>query len=162
MQLVQNNSCLVVSKLPCSSHVSKSMRSLHWLPVGSRTNFKISVIIFKTMLYDCLPLYLHEYFVPYLVRSILVVLILIKRFWKLTMNKVAYSFGYAAPRFWNGLPSELRDSDSLAKFRKGLKTYLFALAYILHTFELFTLWSTADNRLLFGLCFMILVVFLAS
>ena len=44
--------------------MSKHMRSLHWLSVMSMINFEIDFIIFKTMLYG-LPMYLHEYVVPY-------------------------------------------------------------------------------------------------
>ena len=35
------------------------------------------------------------------------------------------SFDVAGPRLWNKLPASLQTSDSLAQFRKQLKTYLF-------------------------------------
>ena len=46
-----------------------------------------------------------------------------------SFQQLQYSFAYSAPRFWNDLPLELQHSDSLARFRKGLKAHLFASAY---------------------------------
>ena len=50
---------------------------------------------------------------------------------ELSPQKLQYSFTHSAPRFWNDLPLELRNSDFLVEFPNGLKTYLcvFALAY---------------------------------
>jgi len=39
------------------------------------------------------------------------------------------SFNVAGPRLWNKLPASLRSSDSLAQFRRQLKTYLFVKYY---------------------------------
>ena len=36
-------------------------------------------------------------------------------------------FAAAGPRVWNSLPTELRQSDSLAQFKQRLKTHLFGL-----------------------------------
>ena len=35
------------------------------------------------------------------------------------------SFSYAAPRYWNALPVELRFLNNLDTFKKNIKTYLF-------------------------------------
>ena len=35
------------------------------------------------------------------------------------------AFDVAEPRLWNNLPASLRSTDSIAQFRKQLKTYLF-------------------------------------
>ena len=35
------------------------------------------------------------------------------------------AFDVAGPRLWNNLPASLRSTDSIAQFRKQLKTYLF-------------------------------------
>ena len=124
--------------LPWRSHVSRCTRSLHWLSVvKSRIYFKLGVIIFKTMLYG-LCMYLHEYLVPYTCAvnrrrsnpdKIILKTINYQRRLNTSFQHLQRSFAYSAPRFWNYLPLELRHSDSLAKFRQDLKTYLFALAY---------------------------------
>ena len=41
------------------------------------------------------------------------------------------SFTFAAPKLWNTLPFEVRDSKSLDIFRSKLKTHLFRLAFLL-------------------------------
>ena len=39
------------------------------------------------------------------------------------------SFSFAAPTIWNCLPSELRHSDSIQKFKSALETHLFLKFY---------------------------------
>ena len=39
------------------------------------------------------------------------------------------AFSVAAPFFWNELPTTLKSCESLASFRKHLKTYLFKIAF---------------------------------
>ena len=46
---------------------------------------------------------------------------------KLNLGKRAFSV--AAPRVWNELPIALKTSETIAIFRKKLKTYLFQLAF---------------------------------
>ena len=41
----------------------------------------------------------------------------------------ACSFHASAPPLWNSLPAHIRTIDSLALFKKTLKTYLFKLAF---------------------------------
>ena len=46
---------------------------------------------------------------------------------KLNLGKRAFSV--AAPIIWNELPTTLKSCESLASFRKNLKTYLFKIAF---------------------------------
>ena len=46
---------------------------------------------------------------------------------KLNLGKRAFSV--AAPIIWNELPTTLKSGESLASFRKNLKTYLFKIAF---------------------------------
>ena len=39
------------------------------------------------------------------------------------------SFKVVGPRWWNGLPIDLRRSSSVTNFKKQLKTYLFKFYY---------------------------------
>ena len=43
------------------------------------------------------------------------------------------TFRYAAPRLYNGLPSSVKDSQSVMEFKKKLKTHLFSKSYNLET-----------------------------
>ena len=38
-------------------------------------------------------------------------------------------FSYQAPRMYNSLPLDLRNADSIAIFKKHLKTFIFREAY---------------------------------
>ena len=40
------------------------------------------------------------------------------------------SFSVAAPKFWNELASDTRDLNSINKFKRAIKTYLFRLAFL--------------------------------
>ena len=40
-----------------------------------------------------------------------------------------YSFSYDGPTLWNTLPLSVRTASSLYSFRRGLKAYLFTLAF---------------------------------
>ncbi len=42
----------------------------------------------------------------------------------------ARSFSYAAPRLWNSLPLDIRNSNCLLTFKTRLKTYLFIQAFL--------------------------------
>ena len=44
---------------------------------------------------------------------------------------VERSFQHAAPKEWNNVPLDIRDSPSLAIFKSKLKTFLFKSAFIL-------------------------------
>ena len=39
------------------------------------------------------------------------------------------SFQYSAPRLYNKLPMEIKDSKNITQFKKSLKTYLFGESY---------------------------------
>ena len=41
-----------------------------------------------------------------------------------------HSFAFDAPKIWNDLPQDAHSATSVASFRKKLKTYLFAKAYL--------------------------------
>ena len=95
--------------------MSKHMKSLHWLPVKSRINFKIGVIIFKTTLHG-LPTYLHEYLAPYTCAvntrrsnpdNMILKTIDYQRRLHSSFQHLQYSFAYSAPRLWNDLPWKL-------------------------------------------------------
>ena len=45
------------------------------------------------------------------------------------LNLAKRAFSVAAPIIWNELPTTLKSCESLASFRKNLKTYLFKIAF---------------------------------
>ena len=51
------------------------------------------------------------------------------------------TFRYTAPRLYNGLPSSVKDSQSVSVFKKKLKTHLFSKCYDLEMETIETLYK---------------------
>jgi len=109
-------------------HITPVLRQLHWLPVRQRVDFKIAVLVFKS-LHGLTPPYLSEdcQLVMDLgrchLRSADIHTCAVPR----TQTRLGdRSFAVAGPRLWNNLPVELRQRDiCLSEFRRLLKTFLF-------------------------------------
>ena len=137
LQLLQNTLCRIVCRLPWRSHVSSHLRSLHWLPIRYRIDFKIGVLVFKT-LHLGFPKYLLDYLASYTCNANtrrsnpankLLKTVDFQRNVHSSFNQLKKSFAYSAPRLWNALPLDLRLLESLHGFRRHLKKHLFSLAY---------------------------------
>src|SRR6218665_1578109 len=110
-------------------HVTPLLRDvLRWLPVPLRIEFKICLLVYKS---------LHGYMRDYCkethssasglrLRSTDKCDLLVRRM-KTRFGDRAFSA--AGPRCWNKLPAALRAADSIDSFKTGLKTYLFSNAY---------------------------------
>ena len=93
--------------------------------VQTRIEYKICLLVFKCIS-GCAPPYLQELIIApnpsrelrqSSVRPLAVPLI---------HGAIAErAFGVAAPKLWNDLPQNLRDSSTLDVFKKNLKTHLF-------------------------------------
>uniref|UniRef100_A0A673KWT2 Semaphorin-6B-like n=1 Tax=Sinocyclocheilus rhinocerous TaxID=307959 RepID=A0A673KWT2_9TELE len=106
------------------------LQQLHWLPVKYRVEFKI-LVTYKA-LHNLAPQYLtqllHVYTPSRALRSSSLISLVVPRIRLTTMG--ARSFSYAAPRLWNSLPPDIRNSDCLLTFKTRLKTYLFIQAFL--------------------------------
>ena len=131
LQLIQNAAARLVFNQPKFSHVSPLLRSLHWLPVAARTEYKTLMLAFKAAK-GMAPPYLQNLIEPYKpTRSLrsantgkLVEPSLKTPGQRSTRPRL---FSLLAPKLWNNLPIALRTADSLPSFRRGLKTHLFRL-----------------------------------
>ena len=130
LQRVQNAAARVVTRTPKHDHITPVLKELHWLPIPQRIEYKILLLVFKS-LYGLAPGYLndllqwtgttrnlrhHDAFLLKLSKTRLV-----------TFGDKAFS--NAGPRLWNTLPLDLRCIDSVDIFKSRLKTYLFKQAY---------------------------------
>jgi len=113
LQLILNSSARAVSKTPKYSHISPVLKSLHWLKIEQRVEYKIISTTYKT-LQSKKPSYLHNLLninTNRLTRSSDVVTLqrppVLSRL-KLTDR----SFTHHAPVLWNGLPKHLRQPTS--------------------------------------------------
>ena len=105
------------------------LKQLHWLPVNYRIKFKLCTLTFRALAIHQPPYLaslLHFSNIPRQLRSSTSQQLSIPRT-KLNLGKRAFSV--AAPIIWNELPTTLKSCESLASFRKNLKTYLFKIAF---------------------------------
>ena len=132
IQRVQNAAARVVCGLPKFCHISPILKRLHWLPVIYRIRFKILLITFK-VLHGLCPTYLENTITlcnnnRYSLRSSDATLLKPLPF-KTLATLGDRSFQAAAPKLWNELPRAIRESNSLAIFKRSLKTHLFKLVF---------------------------------
>ena len=130
LQKVQNSAARLIFQCCNKYHISPLLMSLHWLPINAHIEYKLSVICHSFFL-GLSPIYLSDLLIVYTP----------KRNFPSSDNKLLCipklrtktfghrSFSFAAPTIWNSLPSELRHTDSIQKFKLALKTHLFTKFY---------------------------------
>ena len=123
LQYVQNALARFVIGASKYTHITSTLRTLHWLPIRQR-------IIFKTNFEPYLPLYKSAMNtrrsnpknlflqVPSYCASI-------------HKSKVHFnnSYSYDAPKLWNDLRYDIRSAPNLSSFKSRLKTYLFQKSF---------------------------------
>ena len=139
LQSVQNSLARIVNNTTKYSHISPVRKTLHWLPIEHRSIFKTALLVYK-FLHRGYP----KYFAPFLIPRHSVynthksqadgVFLEVPHFATSVYKSSTHfglSFAYDAPKIWNDLPDDVVHSTaSLHSFRKKLKTYLFAQAYL--------------------------------
>jgi len=134
LQNVLNAAARLVRKGKYDSITTDLRDVLHWLPVQQRTEYKVSLLIYKC-LHQAAPLYLTEMCVPvseiqrrHGLRSAVRGDLEVPR-----CNLARYgqrSFYVSGTSLWNSLLLTVRDSSlTLTQFRTRLKTFLFTRAY---------------------------------
>ena len=137
LQLVQNSFCRVVTRSSKSSHITPQLKKLHWLSVRYRVQFKIGLITYK-LLNQGQPVLLRELFHHYTSSrntrrstpklKFLQTPTFDRRVHK-SIKHFSNSFSHYAPALWNSFPFHVRNSPSVASFRKHLKTHLFSSSF---------------------------------
>ena len=137
LQYFQNALARFVTSASKYTHITSSLRTLHWLPIKQRIIFKTLVLVYK-YLTTGQP----KHFAPYL------------SLYKSTVNtrcsnaknlflqvphycasihksKVHFknSFSSDAPKLWNDLLHDIRSAPNLSCFKSRLKTYLFQKSF---------------------------------
>ena len=126
LQVAQNFAARILLKRSKFCHITPVLKELHWLPIESRIKFKIMLLTFKSLndlapqyLKSLLPLQTHSR----QLRSSDTSKLIIPRTNLVTMGDRAFSV--CAPKLWNDLDPTVKNSTSLAIFKKNLKTHLF-------------------------------------
>ena len=136
---IQNSLARAVCHTPKFSHISPTLKALHWLKVRERIEYKIA-----SLTYTALQFHQPSYISDLLTiksngcntRSSSLVTLNHPPVVKASITK--RSFSYSAPALWNSLPSHLRqpaenNNNALAAsrphFLAQLKTFLFSKSY---------------------------------
>ena len=126
LQRVQNQAARLIMNASYDHPSAELLKALHWLPVKARVMFKVLVIVFR-VIKGTAPVYLREMFTSsrqrYRLRSQSDINFNIPR----RRTKLAdRSLAVTGPKWWNDLPSDLKDIQSEFSFRSKLKTHLYS------------------------------------
>ena len=129
LQRIQNSLCRIITRTPRFEHITPHLKSLHWLPIRFRINFKICTLTYKALntgvpsyLRDCLNYRNIEKHMRKVTSASL----------KVDNSRTSYgsrAYSIAGPLLWNDLPENVQFAISLDVFRKLLKAYYFDKAY---------------------------------
>ena len=128
LQRVQNAAARVVSRTRKRDHITPVLRSLHWLPIRQRIDFKILATTHK-IVQGSAPAYLSG-----LVRNLSSqrqTRATSGRKLHISRTRTSYGdrcFAVGAARLWNQLPPDFHSLDSIVSFKSELKTWLFRKA----------------------------------
>ena len=125
LQKVQNNAARLIFKQSRDKDITPILKTLHWLPVHRRIEYKILLLTFKC-LHKLAPSYLSSllqwYTPPRPLRSASELLLQEHKSSKIFGDRAFFT---CAPLLWKKLPLDLRRCESLTSFKTGLKTHLF-------------------------------------
>ena len=126
-QFVSNHAARIVLRKPMHVSATSLLRTLHWLPVKARIQYKIACLFFQCHSHNTMPPYLSDLLHPYqpsrTLRSLDTSLLSVPRFCLETFGR--RSFSVFGPTVWNSLPLSLRKTQCFPTFKKKLKTRLF-------------------------------------
>ena len=114
-------------------HLTSLLMELHWLPIELRIEFNIILIVFK-IFKGLAPSYLSSLITRkpesrYNLRNSSDKTLLSYPSFKSKATIGDRAFIFAAPKLWNNLPRDIRESSSINSFKSKLKTFLFKKAF---------------------------------
>ncbi|XP_028272710.1 uncharacterized protein LOC114443003, partial [Parambassis ranga] len=109
LQLVQNAAARLLTGAKKREHITPILKSLHWLPIPFRIDFKFLLFVFKS-LHGLAPQYLSDMLQPHCparsLRSADQSLLVVPKTQRIRRGD--RSFSVAGPKLWNKLPLHLR------------------------------------------------------
>jgi hypothetical protein len=131
LQRVQNTLARVVLNKPKYEHSTELLRSLHWLPIAHRIDYKLALLTYKVR-HTSTPVYLNNLLSERAINSTVSLRSSSRPLLYIARTRTACgarAFSIAAPTIWNRLPADVQLSNSIACFKSRLKTFLFQTAY---------------------------------
>ena len=130
LQRLQNAAARVVCGLQKFDHIAPALKSLHWLPVSFRIDYKIALLTFKSI-HNLAPDYLVDLIDIHQptrsLRSSGKMYLRQPRSQTKTLGPRAFS--HSAPKIWNELPEDIRCESNADTFKCKLKTHYFTEAF---------------------------------
>ena len=125
-----NAAARIITNLGKYDHLTDAMKKLHWLPIESRIQYKVLVLV-HACVHNSAPPYLSSLLTSYVPPRE------IRSSGKLILhqpipNMVTYgnrSYAYGGTRIWNNLDIKLRKIVSPDAFKRELKTHLYKYVY---------------------------------
>lgn len=129
LQLIQNAAARVLTGTKRFQHITPVLKTLHWLPVKDRIDFKVLLLMYKSQ-HGQSPDYISEMFSEYKPKKVLrsMNLQLVEES-RVKSKHGEAAFSHHAARKWNRLPVEIQLAPNVNIFKSKLKTFLFACAY---------------------------------
>ena len=141
LQLILNSAARAVTKTPKFHRITPHLKSLHWLKITQRIQYKILSLTYKSLQYNK-PSSISDLLTIQPTRSTRSsAVVTLQRPSNPSRLKISdRSFYFQAPALWNALPHHLRShshssqshsllSLSSSQFHKQLKTHLFLHSY---------------------------------
>ena len=126
LQRIQNTAARMITGARSSDYITPILKSLHWLPVEVRINFKIVLITYKILNGQSagyLEPLIKEYHPPRALRSSSRSVLCTPAVKSKTYGGRAFSI--LAPQLWNAIPGYVKNAESVVSFKTKLKTLLF-------------------------------------
>lgn len=123
LQRVQNAAAKAIVGLYKHDHMGDTIKNLHWLPIKSRINYKILLLVYKCLnglspdYLSSLLTYSGQGHSVYLLEP------------KVHTIHGDRAFGKCGPKMWNALPDHVKYASTLLDFKSQLKTHLFIDAH---------------------------------
>ena len=132
LQTTQNRAARLIKGLRLRERITPALIDLHWLPIKARTEYKMLLLVYKTLTFNE-PTYLKSH----LNKLRLETNVIIRHtsdshrlFEPRTTCKIGErTFKYCAPRLYNKLPNEMKTIPDIVIYKRKLKSYLFEKAY---------------------------------
>ncbi|KAF7702490.1 hypothetical protein HF521_001773, partial [Silurus meridionalis] len=130
LQCVQNSAATILTGARQNEHITPILKSLHWLPVRFRVDFKLLMLTYKALhglALQYLSAFLPVYTPKRILRSSQAGLLVVPQTRLRSVGDRAFS-SYA-PRLWNSLPPHIRDAQNFITFKSLLKTHFLWLLF---------------------------------
>ena len=124
LQSLQNRACRIIKGLKKKDGTEPHLQELHWLRIQERIEFKILLLTFKSI-NGIAPSYLSNLvtYDSYGSRDIAL---------HSPVSNSSRAFSVVAPRLWNDLPQDIKQSRDINIFKNKLKSHLFRRSYNLY------------------------------